>query len=399
MTKWPERPRRRAAIAGVHVTQQGDLADRVQGQVWFEAARGACADAGIPFDEVDGVVGETPLGVGIRDKLPGAALGHDLNVRPLRFHARTSIGAGSGGAGLGLAILAVENGLADTVVVATASAGEMTGYGSADKDAAFRAMAMLGGPYEYVHGTTRVSDFAVLARRHMHEFGTTSEQLAQVAVDQRLGATLHPGSLYGHRGEITVDDVLSSRMIADPLHLLDCCAINQGGGAFVVTTLERAQRGSHAPVLMLGYGEAHNYIDPNALPSLTVFEGSRAAADTAFAQAGVSREDVDVAGIGDHFTINVLLGLEAAGFCGIGEGGAFVQSGATGRRGSLPTNTAGGFLSFSHAGQAGVFTLIEVVEQLRGTAGARQTPGAEVGFVDGIGGAMQSGFAAVLARA
>ena len=231
----------------------------------------------------------------------------------------------------------------------------------------------------------------------MHEYGTTSDQLAEVAVAQRYGSTLHPLSFQGHRGEITVDDVLGSRMIADPLRMLDCCAVNQGAGAVVVTTADVVRaNGKHRPIGLLGYGEGHSHIDPNAAPSLSFFDAAQLAADHAFDHAGVSREDIDVAGIGDHFTINVLFGLEAAGFCKPGEGGTFVEDGALKIGGRLPTNTAGGFLSFSHAGGCGIFTLIELVEQLRGTAGQRQVADAKYGYLNGSGGAMQNNFSAIL---
>jgi acetyl-CoA acetyltransferase len=186
-------------------------------------------------------------------------------------------------------------------------------------------------------------------------------------------------------------------MIADPLHLLDCCAINQGGGAVVVTSADTVRGNKiHKPIGLLGYGEGHSHIDPNAAPSLAFFDAAQLAADTAFAHADVSRDDIDVAGLGDHFTINVLFGIEAAGFCKPGEGGPFVENGALKVGGRLPTNTAGGFLSFSHAGACGIFTLIEVVEQLRGTAGARQVTNAKVGYLSGSGGAMQNNYSAVL---
>jgi acetyl-CoA acetyltransferase len=388
--------RREAAIAGVYLTEQGDLSDRIQAEVWFECAKGACADAGIDLGDVEGLVGAGPQGAGIRDSLPGAALGYDLLGKPLRFHGTSTIGAGSTAAGLNLAVHAVSTGLADTVVIVNAVAGKPEGYASANRDQAVAAMAKLSGPYEYVYGTTRVSDYAALAMRHMHEFGTTSEQLAEIAVAQRHGATLHPRSVNGHRGEITVDDVLNSRMIADPLHLLDCCAINQGGGAVVVTTADAVRAGGRTPIGLLGYGEGHSHIDPNSVPSFSEWGAAQLAADRAFELAGVSRDDIDVAGIGDHFTVNVLFGLEAAGFCKVGEGGAFVENGALGIGGRLATNTNGGFLSFSHAGLCGVFTLIEVVEQLRGSAGARQVEGARYGYVNGVGGAMQNNFSAIL---
>lgn len=388
---------REAAIAGVYQTKQGDLTDRTQPGVWFECAVGACEDAGIDLGDVEGLVGEGPHGAGIRDALPAAALGYDLLGKPLRFHATSSVGAASSAAGLNLAVHAVSTGLADAVLIVNSVAGPAEGYSSANRDEAVAAMAKLSGPYEYVYGTTRVSDYATLAMRHMHEFGTTSEQLAEVAVAQRHGATLHPLSFNGHRGEITVDDVVGSRMIADPLHLFDCCAINQGGGAVVVTTAEAARaNGRHKPIGLLGYGEGHSHIDPNAVPSLAEFGAAATAADRAFELSGVSRGDIDVAGIGDHFTVNVLFGIEAAGFCKVGEGGSFVENGALKIGGRLPTNTAGGFLSFSHAGMCGIFTMIELVEQLRGGAGPRQAAGARYGYLNGVGGAMQNNFSAIL---
>ena len=200
-------------------------------------------------------------------------------------------------------------------------------------------------------GTTRVADFAFVAQRHMHDYGTTSEQLAAVAVAQRHSATLHPRAVMGPKGEITVEQVLSSRMMAEPLHLLDCCIVNQGGGCVVVTSTTRAaEAGFHAPVVVLGWGEGHGYLDPNTAPSLTSFSGALAA-DDAFRAAGVARDDIDVAGVSDHFTINVVTELEDAGFCAKGEGGAFVDDGALALGGRLPTNTHGGFLSGTHAGE------------------------------------------------
>lgn len=390
---------RRAAVAGVYQSPQGDLSDQIQPIAWMEAAKAACADAGLTLADIDGVIGDPPEGVGIREHLAGAALGYDLLGKPLRFHARNTVGAAAAGGAINLAAYAVSAGLAEAVLVVTAAAGKTEGYASANRDDAIKMMAMLSGTYEFIYGTTRVSDYAQLATRHMHEFGTTEAQLAEVAVAQRQGAVRHPLSFHGHRGEITVDDVVNSRMIADPLHMLDCCAINQGAGAYVVTTLERARDGQHVPIELLGYGEGHSHIDPNASPSLAEFPAAKIAADTAFDLAGVSRDDIDVAGIGDHFTINVLFGLEAAGFCGVGESGPFVETGALRLGGSLPTNTAGGFLSFSHAGMAGLFTLVEVVEQLRGDAGDRQVAGAELGYVNGVGGAMQNNYSAILGRA
>lgn len=388
---------REAAIAGLFQTKQGDLSDRTQADVWWESARGACEDAGIGLGDIDGMVGFAPEGAGIRSALPGATLGYDTLGKPLRFHAQSTIGASSSAAGLNLAVYAVSSGLADAVLINNAVAGKAEGYASANRDEAVAAMAKLSGPYEYVYGTTRVSDYATLAMRHMYEYGTTSEQFAEIAVAQRYGATLHPLSFQGHRGEITVEDVVSSKMVADPLHLLDCCAINQGAGAIVVTTADAVKASKkHKAIGLLGYGEGHSHIDPNSVPSLSAYEGAAVAADTAFGQAGIARDEIDVAGIGDHFTVNVLFGLEGAGFCKVGEGGSFVEDGGLKIGGRLPTNTSGGFLSFSHAGMCGIFTLIEVIEQLRGDAGPRQVANAKYGFCNGVGGAMQNNCSMVL---
>jgi acetyl-CoA acetyltransferase len=387
------------AVAGVYQTKQGDLSDRNQPSVWWESVRGACEDAGIGVGDIDGLIGEGPQGVGLRDLMPAPGLAEQLG-HPVRFHARNTVGAGATASGLNLAAYAVSHGLAEAVVIANAVAGRAAGYASANRDEAVAAMAKLSGPYEYVYGTTRVSDYATLAMRHMHDFGTTSEQLAEISVAQRHGATLHPLSVHGHRGELTVDDVVSSRLVADPMHLYDCCSINQGGGAVIVTSAANAAAaGRHAPVALLGYGEGHSHIDPNAVEKLTEFPAARVAAEGAFGMAGVGREEIDVAGIGDHFTIGVLMGLEDAGFCGKGEGGSFVEKGGTAIGGRLPTNTSGGFLSFSHAGLCGIFTLIELVEQLRHEAGARQVEGARLGFLNAVGGAQQAHSAAILGRA
>jgi acetyl-CoA acetyltransferase len=386
------------SIAGVALSRQGDFSDTPQPYLWWDTVEAACIDAGLGLDDVDAVVGEGPAGIGLRGHMPGAGIAEQLG-RPLRFHARSETGAASTLSGVTLAEHALRTGLANVVVIATAAAGQEGGYATADRQAAVAHMAKLSGPYEYVYGTTRVSDYAVYAMRHAHEYGSTPAQLAEVAVVQRHAATLHPLSVNGWRGEITVDDVLASPLIADPLHLLDCCVVNQGAGAVVMTRTADAQAlGRHHPVQLLGYGEGHSHIDPNAVDSMVESRAAGLAAETAFRAAGVSPADIDVAGISDHFTIGVVLGLEDAGFCRRGEGGSFVEDGGTGLGGHLPTNTSGGHLSFSHAGMCAVFPLIEVVEQLRNEGGRRQVPNASLGFVSGVGGAQQACGAAVLGR-
>jgi acetyl-CoA acetyltransferase len=387
-----------AAFAGIAMSEQGDLSDRDPADVYWEVVGAALDDAGLGWADVDGLVGPGPEGLGARGSMPGGAFA-DAVGHPLRFQASTAIGAGGQSAGTGLAALAIAHGMASVVVIPNVAAGRPTGYANADRAAAVAYMARLGSPYEYLWGTTRVADYAVVARRHMHEFGTTEEQLAEIAVAQRYGATLNPRSVNGRRGEITIDDVLRSRPIAEPLKLLDCCIINQGAGCIVMTsTADARAAGRHDPVALLGWGEGQTYLDPCSAPSLAEFPGGRLAADTAFAMAGVTRDDIDVAGISDHFTINVIVELEAAGFCPRGEGGPFVEGQATRIGGRLPINTDGGFLSGSHAGSCGLFSMIELVRQLRHEAGPRQVDGAALAYAHGVGGVSQVQYGAVLGR-
>jgi acetyl-CoA acetyltransferase len=381
------------------MTAQGDLHHRDPADVYWEVVQEALGDAGLTIADIDGLIGDPPPGPGIRSALPGGALA-DIVGHPLRFHAATSIGASSQSAGVGLAALAIAHGMASVVVIPTVAAGGGGGYMGGDRNSAVAQMARLGSPYEYLWGTTRVADYAVVARRHMYEYGTTEEQMAEIAVAQRYGATLNPLSVNGRRGEITIDDVMRSRPIAEPLKLLDCCLVNQGAGCLVMTSSGDASAQSrHHPVVLLGWGEGQSYLDPCKAPSLAGFDGGQVAAEAAFAIAGVTRDDIDVAGISDHFTINVIVELEAAGFCDRGEGGSFVEGQATRIGGRLPINTDGGFLSNSHAGSCGVFTMIELVRQLRHEAGPRQIPGASLAYAHGVGGVSQVQYGAVLGRA
>lgn len=387
-----------AAIAGVAMSEQGDLSECDPAAVYWAVVEEALEDAGLGLGDVDGLIGTAPEGLGARDSLPGGAFA-DAVGHPLRFHASTATGASMQAAGVGLAAMAIAHRIASVVVIPNVAAGRPVGYASADRNAALAYMAQLGSPYESLWGTTRVADYAVVARRHMHEYGTTEEQMAEVAVAQRYGATLNPLSVNGWRGEITIDDVMASRPIAEPLKLLDCCLINQGAGCIVMTSASEVRAlGRHDPVVLLGWGEGHGYLDPCTAPSLAGFDGGRVAAETAFGMAGVGRGEIDVAGVSDHATINVIVELEDAGFCAKGEGGSFVQDQATRIGGRLPVNTDGGYLSGSHAGKCGIFTMIELVRQLRHEAGPRQVDGARLAYAHGVGGVSQAQYGAVLAR-
>jgi acetyl-CoA acetyltransferase len=224
--------------------------------------------------------------------------------------------------------------------------------------------------------------YAMWAQRYMHEFKVTNEDLAQVAVTHRYHATLNPDSVMGRRGEITVDDVLGSRVVASPLHLLDCAIDNDGGYAIVIASEAVARSCRKTPVWVLGGAEsAYTDIYSSIADPWFPEEGRavRRTADLAFAQAGVTRDDIDVAGLYDCFTVTMLRDLEEMGFCKLGEGAAYFAEGHTRLGGSMPANTDGGLLSNSHNTNPSGMHTVEVVRQLRAECGARQVPGARIG--------------------
>jgi acetyl-CoA acetyltransferase len=224
--------------------------------------------------------------------------------------------------------------------------------------------------------------YALAATRHMAQFGTTRKQLATVAVAARDWAQLNPDAF--ERDPLTIEDVLASRMVMEPLSLRDCCLLTDGAGAVVMTRAERARDLAQKPTYFLGGGVASYNRAISEMPDLT----STAAKDSgkrAFAMAGLSQGDIDILQLYDAFTINVILFLEDLGFCAKGEGGAFVENGRIAPNGSLPVNTNGGGLSFCHPGMYGVFTLIEATRQLRGTADIRQVEKAETVLCHGNG--------------
>jgi acetyl-CoA acetyltransferase len=235
--------------------------------------------------------------------------------------------------------------------------------------------------------------YALAASRHMAVYGTTSEQLAAIAVSTRQWASMNPQARY--RDPITVDDVLASPLECAPLHRLDCCLVTDGAGAFVLTSAERARDLAKPPIYVLGAGTSHDHNMISQMPDLTTTAGVVSGAN-AFRMAGVGPSDVDVLMGYDSFTITVLLFLEDLGFCAKGEGGPFAASGATAPGGSLPMNTNGGGLSYTHPGMYGMFLITEAVKQLRGEAGERQVAGAEVAVAHGSGGLLSCMSTAVL---
>jgi acetyl-CoA acetyltransferase len=277
---------------------------------------------------------------------------------------------------------AIAEGHADVVLLAygsTARADLRKGLRGANLDWGSRGPQQWEAPY----GHTLISKYAMAARRHMHDYGTTLEQLAEIAVSARANASLNPEAYY--RDPITVEDVLSGPMIADPFTKLQCCIRSDGGAAAVLVAEDRVADLPGQPVWVLGSGEHISHVSMSQWPDFTTGPAT-VSADLAFKRAGVSRADVDVCELYDAFTYMLLITLEDLGFCAKGEGGPFVEKGRLRVDGALPTNTDGGGLSACHPGQRGLFLLVEAVRQLRGECGDRQVPDARIACVSGTGG-------------
>ena len=345
----------------------------------LEAAmiREALADAGLTIGDVDGVCyGGMP---------PGIA--EYLGIRP-RFVDGTMTGGSSYELHVEHAAAAIASGLCDVVVgvYAATPRGDRARGGQAGRPNFPGPNPML--EWEMPYGLRMpMGAYALAASRHMAVFGTTSEQLAQIAVDTRQWAALNPRARY--REPITVDDVLASPMQASPLHLLDCCLVTDGAGAFVMTSAARARDLPKAPVYVLGAATCTDHSMITAMPDLAVTAGA-VSGPSAFKHAGITPADVDLLMGYDSFTITALLHLEDLGFCAKGEGGAFVEDGKLAPGGALPMNTNGGGLSYTHPGQYGMFLLVEAVRQLRGECGPRQVPGPEIAVAHGSGGVLST---------
>jgi acetyl-CoA acetyltransferase len=240
-----------------------------------------------------------------------------------------------------------------------------------------------------------VGGYSLAASRHMAEFGTRPEDLAEIAVSTRSWAAKNPRARY--REALTVQEVLASPFVCEPLHKLDCCLVTDGAGAIVLTRADRAEHLKQPPAYVLGVGSRHTHAIISAMPDLTVTPGA-VSGPKAFGMAGIGPSDVDVLESYDSFTITVLLALEDLGFCPKGEGGRFVQGGRLGPDGSLPTNTNGGGLSYTHPGMYGMFLLVEAVRQIRGEAGPRQVEGAEIAVAHGCGGVLSATSTVVLGK-
>jgi acetyl-CoA acetyltransferase len=380
-----ERDSSDVSIVGAGLSDIGRVDDKTAFDLHQQAASRALADAGLTKDDVDGVAS---CGTGL---LAPVEVAEYLGLRP-DWVDGTSVGGSSFEFMLGHAAAAIRAGHARTVLIvygSTARADLKARRRSANLSFGARGPVQFDVPF----GHTLIAKYAMATRRHMHEFGTTIEQLAEVAVSARHNAAHNPEAYY--RDPITIDDVQSSRMMADPLTKLHCCIRSDGGGAVVVTGRERALDCPKQPVWVLGTGEAVSHTTMSEWPDFTESPAVRSGRQ-AFGRAGVTPADIDVCQLYDAFTAMVLFTLEALGFCGRGESGPFVAGGRLRLGGALPTNTDGGGLSHCHPGMRGMFLLVEAVRQLRGEAHGRQVDGARLCCVNGTGGWFSTASTAIL---
>ena len=377
----------RIAIVGVAESDYGRVPNMTELQLHAQALQRALEDSGLRKSEIDGLFSSSDTLIE-----PTVMLGEYLQIFP-RYADSTSIGGASFEAHLNHAVAAIRTGKCEVALITYAST-ELSSRGRTLGTGEWQT-AIPEATYEAPYGNTLVGAYAMAARRHMHLYGTTSEQLAEIAAVTRQHAGLNPLAMY--RKPITVQDVLDSRMIADPLHLLDCCVVSDGGGAVLVTTEERARDLKQMPVFVLGSSEGHTHTHISQMPDLSV-TAAAVTGPRAFAEAGVRPDQINVAMIYDSFTITVLLLLEDLGFCRKGEGGAFVQNGRIALGGQLPINTDGGGLSSNHPGMRGIFLIIEATRQLRGQCGPRQVKDAKLAVAHGSGGLLSSQATTIIGR-
>jgi acetyl-CoA acetyltransferase len=375
-----------AAIAGVATFGNGETPGFTDMELLGRSARAAVADAGLKMADIDGLCTASASAT-----MWGLPVVEYLGLNP-RYIDTTMLGGSSFIAHLLPAMQAIRSGQCSAVLVC---------YGSAQRSAAFGRREIVAArrfldpqPYEHPYEPMLpVSAYALAASRHMHEFGTTREQLADVAVAARAWAQLNPEAFM--REPLTRQDVLGARMVSHPLTVRDCCLVTDGGGAYVLVSAERAKDLPRKPVYVLGNATAVWNRQISSMPDLTVTAAKQSGAE-AFAMAGLAPRDIDVVQLYDAFTINTLLFLEDLGFCPKGEGGRFVADGAIAPGGRLPVNTNGGGLSCTHPGMYGIFALIEAVRQLRGECGERQVKNARTALAHGNGGMLSSQATAVL---
>jgi acetyl-CoA acetyltransferase len=378
-----------AIVGAAEADEIGVVPHKSALQMHAEAALGALEHANLALRDVDAL-----FTCGI-DFLPTLLVAEYLGIRP-RFSSSNSIGGSSFVAHVHEAVLAIQAGVCEVALITHGETRRSNMRRGVTPRPAHDDPWFADWQWERIYGVASPPPaYALAATRHMHQYGTTSEQLAEIAVATRAWAALNPRAYT--RDPLTVEDVLASKWVAYPFHVLDCCLVTDAGGAIVLTRSDRARDLGVPVVEVAGTAVAHTHHMVSQMPDLTE-SPARLSAAAAFAQAGLSPSDVDVAELYDSFTYTVLVQLEDVGFCAKGEGGDFVSGQRTAPGGDFPLNTSGGGLSYTHPGMFGMFLLIEAVRQLRGECGGRQVEDAEVALVNGMGGYLSSSATAVLTR-
>ena len=372
--------RGKSAIVGTGHAGFGEAHGLTAYDVMAQSALAALGDAGLKLSDVDGLFCTM-----MEDSMPALMAAEYLGIQP-RFIDGTMTGGSSFVNYLTSATMALEAGLCDVALIV---------YGSNQRTASGRLVTASRPPaYEAPYNPRYpISAYAMAAARHMHEFGTTREQLADVAVAARAWAQHNPEAF--ERGPLSLEDVLGARMVADPLTVRDCCLVTDGGGAIVMVRADRAKDFPKAPVYVLGSAAESSHRQISQMKDFTV-TAARESGARAFDAAGVSPADIQVVELYDAFTINTILFLEDLGFCAKGEGGAFVEGGRIAPGGVLPVNTNGGGLSCVHPGMYGIFTVIEAARQIRGDAPGIQLKDVDLALAHGNGGVLSSQVTAIL---
>lgn len=361
------------AIVGVGNTEYGKLPGRSSYSLNIEAIKKALDDAGLNVRDVDGILCKYPTSN--FESIYAAKLAQQLGIYPKVMATIDQAGA-SNISLINYAMMAIETGQCETVVCSYGDNPLTRSRATYDRPRGEGApFGMFGTP----------SGYAMVAQRHMYEYGTTSEQLAAIAVSNRKNAMKNPNAFF--RKEMTIADHQASKMVADPLHLFDCCPLTDGGAAVVVTSAERAKSLRKKPIYIMGIGQSHISWEVPYRKNLTL-SGAKRSSEMAYKMAGIGPKDIDVAQIYDCYTIAALITLEDYGFCVKGEGGDYVASGKINLDGELPINTSGGLLS--ETGMPGMQLIIEGVRQLRGECGERQVRDPEICIVSNQGGIMQT---------
>jgi len=369
------------AVAGAATAGIGWESRQSVAEIMADAAHAALADAGLSVRDVDGLFAVTPY-----YWMPSVTLADQLGIQP-KVTDSTNIGGASVVAHVGHAVRAIVSGQCEVAVIAYAST-QRTDAGKLVTGADIL-------PYERPYGALfPISGYAMVTQRHMHECGTTREQLAKVAVAASEWAALNPEAL--KREPLSVADVAGSPLVSDPLRKLDICLVTDGGGAIVLTTRDRARKSGKRAVSVLGTGESHSHCYLTNMRSFTETAGVQSGR-AAFEMAGLGPQDIDVVQIYDAFTIMVVLGLEDLGFCRKGDAGAIIDAGI-GPGSSRPVNTTGGGLRYCHPGMFGIFLLVEAVRQLRNECGKRQVANARTALAHGFGGILAGNATVVLGR-